>query len=390
MQRHTFMCAMSASARSCVLGGHDLAARWNQLVVDGAVTSSAPNPAGGEPIRYGVRLAESGAYEEWVDDEMLSRALQGGGSRRTLSAPPFVAQLQLLRTLRPPPTPNLAALPPYDESTDSFVTGPLRLELRPRAAELVAQGGRHWDCYHNVAPCDPRGHFLLLPSIQDRQNWRRQALTREDCIDLIWLACGSDGSYGAESPRADRLAEEPIPIESHQSGLLLCFNSIRAGASQNHIHCQAWPSPPLGITMPYAAQLAGVREGETGPLLLNLHRRQIETVQLALLEYPVACVRIMPLDGAFDEEGVMCAGGALAELAAAFEKCGWPFNVVASGGHLFVFVRSADAERSPQLPMLKLGSSEMMVDTTLPPPLPPSLPPSLPFKALWSTPFSLV
>ena len=71
MQRHTFMCAMSASARSCVLGGHDLAARWNQLVVDGAVTSSAPNPAGGEPIRYGVRLAESGAYEEWVDDEML-------------------------------------------------------------------------------------------------------------------------------------------------------------------------------------------------------------------------------------------------------------------------------------------------------------------------------
>lgn len=330
-------------------------------MVDGAVASAAQRPGGGEPIRYGVRLAQSGHYEEWVDDETLNRALEAGGSRRTLSAPPFVAQLQVLRTLRPPPTPDLADTPPYDKSADSFVTGPLRLELRPRAAQLLAQGGRRWDCYHNISPCDPRGHFLLLPSIEKRSNWRRQALTREDCIDLLWLACGSVGSYGgAASSAADEAAASAAQAAA-ESGLLLCFNSIRAGASQNHIHCQAWPSPPLGVAVPYAAQLAPVREGEAGASLLRL-----DTLEIALLEYPVACVRISPLADAFDdvvafdEAAALSAGEALADLAAAFEGRGWPFNVVACGGQAFVFVRSADTERSPQLPLLKLGSSEMM------------------------------
>ena len=122
----------------------------------------------------------------------------------------------------------------------------------------------------------------------------------------------------------------------------------------------AWQSPPIGVTVPYAAQLATVRQGGAGALVLRLKHGTLETVELALLEYPVACVSIAPLAEAFDEVAAMCAGEALAELAAAFEKCGWPFNVVACGGQVFVFVRSADAERSPQLPMLKLGSSEMM------------------------------
>ena len=53
----------------------------------------------------------------------------------------FVTQLQLLRTLRPPPSKEFiettsSTPPPYNPITDSFVTGPLRLELRPLIGRL--------------------------------------------------------------------------------------------------------------------------------------------------------------------------------------------------------------------------------------------------------------
>mmetsp|Transcript_57936 Transcript_57936/g.65707 ORF Transcript_57936/g.65707 Transcript_57936/m.65707 type:complete len:378 (-) Transcript_57936:5-1138(-) len=123
----------------------------------------------------------------------------------------FVAQLQLIRTLRPLPSQELIEVqadsqdtttcstpPVYDPATDSFVTGALRLQLRPLVCQLGigvdgesdgvhgdddsnGQPPHHvslttstttttttpWDVYHNVSPIDRRGHFLLLPTIHE-------------------------------------------------------------------------------------------------------------------------------------------------------------------------------------------------------------------------------
>ena len=163
----------------------------------------------------------------------------------------FVAQLQIVRTLRPSPSPGFASSPstaatdntksystppPYDPETDSFVTGPLRLELRPLVARIEPQQLQNeqlspklttsWDIFHNISPCDVRGHFLLLPDVtQKNNNWRPQSLTECDCYDLVQLTSSI----------------EPV------GGLLVSFNSVGAGASQNHIHCHVWPCPPVPL-----------------------------------------------------------------------------------------------------------------------------------------------
>jgi hypothetical protein len=74
-------------------------------------------------------------------------------------------------------------------------------------------------------------------------------------------------------------------------------------------------------------------------------------VQLALMDFPCATVRISGGDAA-------AAGAALAEVVATLEAMG-PLNVALLGNQVFVFARRPSGERSPLLPALKLGSSEM-------------------------------
>lgn len=323
---------LAVCAGGALLAGVDIAARWRELVRTGMIAATV----GGmeeEEVRYGVRLRRDGSFEEFVIGcEALNKTLATGDSQRRVYDGGFVATLQLVRTLRPPPTPGLADMPPYDPSTDSFVTGPLRLQIRPRAARLhVAGTGRSWDCFHNISPCDVRGHFLLLPTIDDKRNWRKQALTEEDCADLVWLA------------------RSTVAASEHSPPWLLNYNSVRAGASQNHIHCHAWPNPPLPLeaaSRPYAVTEAAVR-ADTPPLLLA------GGVELALLDYPCAVVRLRGGDAA-------AAGAALAGIVRVVEALGCPSNVVALGDEAWAFVRSPTGERAPKLPSHKLGASEMM------------------------------
>ena len=190
---------------------------------------------------------------------------------------PFVAQLQLLRTLRPPPsagfddgasstTKSSNIPPPYNATTDSFVTGPLRLELRPKTATLTIESPLHqhqqlttpWDVYHNVSPADTRGHFLLIPTIDNKsQNWRAQALTPSDAHDILHLVASIH------------------PVGSTFVG----FNSVGAAASQNHIHCHAWPIPTF---IPYAVtQVHAIRD-----------LCDIGSIQVSWLSYPVMCLQL--------------------------------------------------------------------------------------------------
>eukprot|EP00929_Paragymnodinium_shiwhaense_P048252 TRINITY_DN24420_c0_g1_i3.p1 TRINITY_DN24420_c0_g1~~TRINITY_DN24420_c0_g1_i3.p1 ORF type:complete len:297 (-),score=60.79 TRINITY_DN24420_c0_g1_i3:645-1535(-) len=240
----------------------------------------------------------------------------------------------MVRTLKPSSSPKIGDLPAYDPEMDSFVTGPIRLELRPRAALLETPSGRKWDCYHNISPCDIRGHFLLLPTVASRDNWRCQAMTAEDCVDFVWLS---------RSSLVDRAAERQPP-------LLLTFNSARGGASQNHIHCHAWRSPPLHVDAldaeeAYAVVAAAERESRE-PIVT------VDGVTLELLDYPCAVVRIRGGDAE-------AAGKALAALVVAAQELGLPHNIAALGSDTWVFLRNKDGERAPCLPAHRMGSAEM-------------------------------
>jgi hypothetical protein len=122
----------------------------------------------------------------------------------------YAIQLQLVRTLRPKRSNDMSNKktggtgasacscqpPPYDSAKDSFLVGKLRLfgegefhgegEAREKAAQLTVPtpGGNtntSRDAFHNISPVDPRGHFLLLPDISDKKQWRDQSLNADDC-----------------------------------------------------------------------------------------------------------------------------------------------------------------------------------------------------------------
>jgi hypothetical protein len=274
----------------------------------------------------------------------------------------FVGQLQLVRTLRPPPSPGFSESitcisPPYNSETDSFVTGPLRLELRPLVGTVSVDGltTTGWDVFHNVSPVDTRGHFLLIPTLSERkQNWRGQIFTPEDCHDLVYLA---------DSVR---------PFGS----LLLGFNSVGAGASQNHIHCHAWPSPPLPLLMKHRQQLLSKEYDKDNEIkgngwncyavskvksISDFYDINDGKIECSYLKYPVFCVQ---LSASTDNLGLLAKA-----LAACLESvCEAPYNIGMlnrpeedgdeSYVDVFLFVRSK--ERSEVLPALKLGISEMM------------------------------
>ena len=173
------------------LGKVDLAGRWQKLVEDGSVRATTE-----DLTTYGVVARGMGyAFEVVGTSEQATRLKdslsQSSKGLRTERDGDFFAQLQLVRTLRPARAFSKASgersCEPPAYAPGSLVAGPLRLQLRPRAAEVSANG-RPWDCFHNVSPCDPRGHFLLLPSLDDRRTWRSQALTRDDCSDICALA----------------------------------------------------------------------------------------------------------------------------------------------------------------------------------------------------------
>ena len=96
------------------LGDIDLSARWRALVQAGLISASVKQPSG-IAVDYGLRIGETGAVEEWVGDgapDAVRSAIDAGAGRSTVFHGAYAAQLQLVRTLRPPPAANLQDLPP--------------------------------------------------------------------------------------------------------------------------------------------------------------------------------------------------------------------------------------------------------------------------------------
>jgi hypothetical protein len=388
---HSAAFAAPSSIRNSVLGqpdyqvaSSDLSSQWIQLVKDGKVSATVNIDCNGDKVdvTYGVRLVTRGSKtrcEEFVEEhglepgqssryeffQRINSTLTSIQEKEALSPSSsavqyavggdFCAQLQLVRTLRPAPSPGFSgsttSIPPeYDASTDSFVTGPLRLELRPCVATIsVPNMFTPWDVFHNVSPADARGHFLLLPTLTDEsKNWRGQVLTKQDCHDLT------------------HLASSVKPTGS----LLIGFNSVGAGASQNHIHCHAWPSPPVPLMQgndddeerkTKGWDCYAVSKVESIYDFCDIRDGQVE---ISYLKYPVFCVQLSAT-----EQHLALLGQALATTLDAVGDA--PYNIgilnrpqedehgnTETPVDVFVFARSK--ERSDVLPSLKLGISEMM------------------------------
>ena len=371
------------------IGGYDLSRRWIELVQDDHVTATTTikDDGGSVTVRYGVRLSGENQLLEFseimddVDDDddkstssilrdrvlsinetlsVIQRDSKDGPAIKAVYNYPYAAQLQLVRTLRPPRSKDMSnsgnekvsCKPPvYDASKDSFLVGPLRLfgvgefhgegEPRERTARVsVPTNGHEWDIYHNISPGDPRGHFLLLPALDYEREWRHQSLTSTDCYDVTYLAS----------------TIEPI------GSMVLTFNSVSAGASQNHIHCHAWVNPPpplLRINREYAVEKASA--------LTSLQLRSEVTV--SLLDYPCTCIKISASVSRF-EETLKVMGDSLSKVVQiAAQSLKAPHNVAwmnSSGDAekiqqlaIYVFFRKAEVTDRVDS-VFRLGASEML------------------------------
>jgi len=365
--------------------GYDLSHRWIELVQNDHVTATTTIKDDEDrciPVRYGVRLSEEKRLLEFAeimddddDDKCTSSMLkdrvlsinetlsemqkdsQNGLAIKAVYNDPYAAQLQLVRTLRPPRSKDMSnsgnekvsCKPPvYDASKDSFLVGPLRLfgvgefhgegEPRERTARVsVPTNGHEWDMYHNISPGDPRGHFLLLPALDYEREWRDQSLTSTDCYDVTYLAS----------------TIEPI------GSMVLTFNSVSAGASQNHIHCHAWvnPPPPLLLNRGYAVEKASA--------LTSLQLRSEVTV--SLLDYPCTCIKI---SASVSRSTLKVMGNSLSKVVQiAAQSLKAPHNVAwmnSSGDAekiqqlaIYVFFRKAEVTDRVDS-VFRLGASEML------------------------------
>ena len=380
----------------------DLAQKWYELVRAGDVVATTTIPADDgaadgkvHTLRYGIRTVDRGAdgeesstacmefVEEITSDDDASKSTHplveqinatlsrmqsiisaGDGPTRQQSPSQyavqyerrgnFSAQLQLVRTLRPPPSAGFAASggdvvtchpPPYDPEMDSFVVGPLRLQLRPLVATISAappadtkELSTSWEIYHNVSPADCRGHYLLIPALAEEEtSWRGQILIESDCKDLVVLAS----------------TIEPA------GSVLICYNSVGAGASQNHIHTHMWPSPPIPLLPEEGSDEVHGWDCYAASRAAAASSFEVEScVEVAMLEYPCCCIKLSSLKT--DQLGLVLAkvvDVVQSQFDAPHNVCllNRPDGVV----DVYVFVRSR--ERSPRIvPGSRAGASEAM------------------------------
>jgi hypothetical protein len=212
-----------------------------------------------------------------------------------------------------------------------------------------------WDVFHNISPVDARGHLLLLPDISNKKQWRDQSLTSDDCHDLTYLAS----------------TIKPA------GSMALSFNSVNAGASQNHIHAHAWlnPPPPLlyrnDATAEYDSVYAVTKASSVSSLNLA------HGVTVSLLKYPCTCVKLSAVchdsiqEGRIIHPSLKEMGDALYKIIRVSQKMQTPHNVVwMNSAHnpndkqsttieVYIFFRETDSVEMDG-ETFRLGSSEMM------------------------------
>lgn len=226
---------------------------------------------------------------------------------------------------------------------------------------------------------DPRGHYLILPALDDEVGgWRDQSLLPDDCLDVTYLASTADPP----------------------GSVVLSYNSVGAGASQNHIHCHAWVCPPPPLSAAAAARRNDEGDAAAGGLPNGCYAatraEAVSHIDLAggtrvsLLDYPCTCIRlsasgIPTSDGAATPRHpcpvLREVGEALSRIVGMAREMRAPHNVAWTTGpspgdrdarpgagpskaaamavDVYVFVRAAETTFRTG-GAFRLGSSEMM------------------------------
>ena len=154
---------------------------------------------------------------------------------------------------------------------------------------------------------------------------------------------------------------------------MITFNSVGAGASQNHIHCHGWvcPPPPLlqkGKCSGYAVEDADV----TSSFKLQ------QGVTVSLLDYPCTCIKLSKtIDGVGGAEAdkqwpssiLNAFGRAIATVVEIAQDMEAPHNVAWTNSqnqgivtlNSYVFFRSKAETNIPNTnDVFRLGASEML------------------------------
>ena len=180
---------------------------------------------------------------------------------------------------------------------------------------------------------------MLLPALDEEQEWRDQSLSKSDCYDVTYLS-------------------------STAQNMILSYNSVGAGASQNHIHCHAWvdPPPPL-LDNKYA-----VAKSST---IASFQLR--DGITVSLLDYPCTCIKLSASSKSdhlhhSDQLGVL--GDALWKVVQIAQNLQAPHNVAWTNDlrdhsnesvniDTYVFFRKSETTDRIES-IFRLGASEML------------------------------
>ena len=316
------------------VGVVDMGLRWRELVALGKIQTicTIKSPSTGKliPIRYGLRVSpeenkeivpfsvhhESDQHLEFIQPLPKARNFQLDHDI-PLSMRPVLDYRTLYTTLDPgivkiePNEPQYLIPRAHIEPECSLCTGANTLLQREPLATLTPMGNnRPWQFHWNIAPQDPRGHFLLVPDVQEPSNRRSQALSEADIEDLI------------------DLMHHSIPSSRGELGFI-GYNSIGAGASQNHIHCHSYysSSPLLSTSGPQKDPFFEGPGNVTMSTRIKLHGSDCQC-SCVHINFQIAKMSDIPV---------------VAKEVFSFLEHLWsesvPFNLVIGKGSIYVFLR---------------------------------------------------
>jgi len=300
----------------------DLSSAWLNAVKDGKIVNEFKAPADdelgrwsrGELIRFGLCFND-GVITYFARNITTANDIQAiADPDKFIGGSNLVIQFNGFRALRPQkkiPVPGRQPDIPSEVSKCGYYcqnpkNGLSILRRDPFC--MVTLPNWKWNVYYNAAPFEEEGHFLLFPIIVDGQTTTiphfLQKLTREFLEDILILIRNSEN-------------------------LIILFNSLHAGATQNHIHFQAvFHKNELAIEK---AQIA-----ECGELK-------------ALRDYP-ACGLVFNQD---------VEPSKLFEYIEKLQGEDIPFNLFSIGMRIYLIPRNIDQEAVEELPRGTIGSMEM-------------------------------
>lgn len=309
---------------SCCEGEVDLGSRWKHLIASGRVQTICTLQHQGKEIsvRYGLEITNSRDITAFSVNHHSNEPLEfieyskSGEEiklqediplklRSLLNYRFFYTSTDISIVSIPNGTPQKLKKIDHKEDNCSFCTGAFTLLKREPLATISCKiSHRKWQFHWNIAPQDYNGHFLLVPDLDNKNNRRPQFIQLEDIEDIL-----------------DMMGN----VKWNKEGGIIGYNSIGAGASQNHIHCHVFASPsPL---------LNFFEENYSNPVFVD-HENQIKLfirTKYHGTECSCCCIEI--------KYDACTSSSVIFRFIKVIVQLGLPFNLIFGSKAMLIFVR---------------------------------------------------